>query len=365
MTAREPPVADLLEGSPPLYAERTHPGCRRVKPNVMRSRLLVTAFVGALGVVATFTALAWACTPQAYIDIPGASGPPGTSVSVTGRGFVAAPVEITWSGGGVLGTATGPDFAVTVKIPEAAPGVYYITATARDTASGVTGHATRAFEVVAPPAPTVVEAPGGPRRRRSRRLELETSGATRPAPSATRGERGLRADTPTAQTAEVAAPVAATSRPKRGRGPGRSHERRQARGGPREHRGSRALYSATRAARAVRLRQAVRGRPAGDPRRRAPRVGAAPGTGSVPADDGPGWPLAAALALLGYGVLTLLTVAAPRVACAVAARRPGATELPVDEVVLPDDLLERLGAVLEGAAGEAPGRTEEERPLNV
>ena len=328
----------------------------------MRRRFLVTAFAGALGVVATFTALAWACTPQAYIDIPGASGPAGTSVTIAGRGFVAAPVEITWSGGDtVLGTATGPDFAVTVQIPEAAPGVYYISATGRDTGSGVIGHATRAFEVVAPPAPTVVAAPAAPAPVAT--AHLQTSGATRPAPSATRGERGRRANTRTPQRAKAAAPVAATSRGSAVAGPV-----------ARTAAGERAVARASTAARersapATRAPQAVRrDRPyvAAPPAARAAARPAwvRPGERERPADDRPGWPLVAALALLSYGVLTLLTVTAPRVAWALTARR-GDTELPVDEVVLPDDLLERLGAVLEEAAGEAADRAEDAHPLNV
>ena len=327
----------------------------------MRRRFMVTAFVGALGVVASFAALAWACTPQAYIEVPSASGPAGTSVTVTGRGFVAAPVEITWSGGGVLGAATGPDFAVTVQIPAAAPGVYYISATARDTASGVIGHATRAFEVLAPPAPTAVEAPAA--QAPAAAAELETSGATRPS-SATRGERGRRPNARPAQAAEAAAPVTATSRASAVADPvARTRDGQRAVTGSRTA-GRERSAPATRAPRAV--------------RRDRPDAAASPATGVAahpaswraaaqarPAGDGPGWPIAAALALLAYGVLTLMAIAAPRVARALAARRRIATEPPLDEIVLPDDLLERLGAVLDEAADEAAGRTESERPLNV
>ena len=323
----------------------------------MRSRFLVTAFVGALGVVASFAALAWACTPQAYIDVDGASGPAGTSVTVTGRAFIAAPVEITWSGGGVLATANGPDFSVTVQIPEAAPGVYYISATGRDAASGVVGRATRAFEVVAPPAPSVVETPAVQAPPQAARLE--TSGATRPRSSVTRGERARRANARTSQAAEAAAPVIARS--------GRSEAADPvARTGV----GERAVTATSTAGRersapaTGATRTDLRGRPdlAGTPATRvAPSApGAVASERTPPADGGPGWPVIAALALLGCGVLAFLTVTAPRAARALAARRRDG-EPAVDEVVLPDDLLERLEAVL----GEAPDRTEDERPVNV
>ena len=323
----------------------------------MRRRLLVTAFVGALGVVASFAALAWACTPQAYIDVGGASGPAGTAVNITGRGFVAAPVEITWSGGGVLGTATGPDFSVTVQIPAAAPGVYYITATARDSASGVVGRATRAFEVVAPPAPTVVETPAAQAPPAS--AHLETSGATRPRSSVTRGERAGRANARTTRAAEAAAPVTATSERSAGADPiARMADRERA---------------VTRARSAGRERSApatgttrtvLRGRPDAAATPATPVASNATGVlapeRAPSADDGPGWALIAALALLGCGALIFLTGIAPRAVRALAARRRDA-EPAVDEVVLPDDLRERLEAVLD----EAAERAEDERPLNV
>jgi hypothetical protein len=328
----------------------------------MRRCFLVTALLGALGVVATFAALAYACTPQAYIDIPGASGPAGTSVTITGRAFVAAPVEITWSGGGVLGTATGPDFTVTVQIPEAAPGVYYISAMGRDTASGVIGRATRAFEVVAPPAPTVVETPAA--QAPVATAQLETSGATRPRSSATRGERGQRADARTPQKAEAAAPVAETPRTSVVADP-------VARAGGRERTATRAsTASRERSAPATRTPPAVRrdrpyvaAPPAGGPA--APPAEARAAERKPAADAGPGWLPVAGLALLGCGVLALLMATASRVARVLAARRRVATEPPVDEVVLPDDLLERLDAVLDEVADEAAGRAEHERRLEV
>ena len=93
--------------------------------------------------------VAFACTyvPHVYSTSP-ESGAPGTDVTVTGQAISAkGPVDIRWNGlqGPVLGVAK-PDaagnFSVTVKVPEASPGVYFLVAVAGD--SGVARHV---FEV--------------------------------------------------------------------------------------------------------------------------------------------------------------------------------------------------------------------------
>lgn len=78
-----------------------------------------------------------------------------------GDGFVAGPVEITWSGGGVLATATEPSFSASANVPSSSPGIYYIKATARDANGTVVGSASRAFQVTDPaPAPSATPQPG-------------------------------------------------------------------------------------------------------------------------------------------------------------------------------------------------------------
>lgn len=116
-----------------------------------RRVLLVT--VGALGLLLAGAGLAWACTPQADINVSSASGEAGSSVMVSGAQFESGPLEINWEGVRPLGLAEGPGFTETVRIPDAEPGTYTIVAE-----QGV--HSARArFEVVAERTPSE---PGDP-----------------------------------------------------------------------------------------------------------------------------------------------------------------------------------------------------------
>jgi len=80
---------------------------------------------------------AWACTPQAHMQIiPPAFGPAGTQVAVTGgTAYGSAPVEVRWNSpdGPVLAsvqslTATQGVFHAQVTIPVVSPDVYYLVA---------------------------------------------------------------------------------------------------------------------------------------------------------------------------------------------------------------------------------------------
>lgn len=88
--------------------------------------------VAALAVVIAAAGTAWACTPSAYIMSDPSSGAAGSSATISGRYFYAEPVQLRWNttSGPVLAQSSGPDFVVSVKIPDVAPGVYYIVATA-------------------------------------------------------------------------------------------------------------------------------------------------------------------------------------------------------------------------------------------
>ncbi len=95
------------------------------------SRNLLLGLLGALALTTAFAGLAWACTPQARIKLSTASvSTEGTTITVTGTQFVPAPVEIRLDTGAKLATVTGPSFVVDVKIPKAAPGTYFLRATA-------------------------------------------------------------------------------------------------------------------------------------------------------------------------------------------------------------------------------------------
>ncbi|HEV2758599.1 MAG TPA: IPT/TIG domain-containing protein [Acidimicrobiales bacterium] len=86
---------------------------------------LLTALVAAL--VLVWSAPAWA-DPE--LRLSPAAGATGSEVTVTGTGFDAAAVEIRWGSrsGPVLGTAQGPDFTVTVEVPDSPPNSYPVVA---------------------------------------------------------------------------------------------------------------------------------------------------------------------------------------------------------------------------------------------
>jgi len=125
----------------------------------LRRIWLVTCCLLAPLVVAV--GVAWACTPQANINVEPQAALAGSAVTVEGSNFVRdRPVEIRWSTGEgspaewpLLATARGPDFSSEVTIPNAPPGNYYLVALARDDAGDVVGQAVASFRVK--PAPGI------------------------------------------------------------------------------------------------------------------------------------------------------------------------------------------------------------------
>lgn len=80
--------------------------------------------------------MAWACTPNAVVTpLTPQSGHAGTSVTVTGDTFSNGVVDVHWGSatGHLLGSTTGPNFSVTVRIPDARPGIYAVVAVDRQT----------------------------------------------------------------------------------------------------------------------------------------------------------------------------------------------------------------------------------------
>ena len=132
---------------------------------------ILAAAAGMLTLASAVAALSWACTPSAYIGTNPSSGPPGSTVVVSGQGFVPRTVQITVNGA-VVATATGPSFSVPVKVPATASGVVYFGATSRSAEGAVLGGASRAFRVTAP----AVAAPGGSPAATPQRSALTTSG---------------------------------------------------------------------------------------------------------------------------------------------------------------------------------------------
>lgn len=115
-------------------------------------RRVVAALAAVAGLLVGGATLAWACTAQAHITLSPPSGPSGETITVYGGSFVDdGPVEIRWdgSGGPLLARATGPNFAVSVTIPDVPADVYTIVAYGYDSRGYVQGSPSESFEVTA------------------------------------------------------------------------------------------------------------------------------------------------------------------------------------------------------------------------
>ena len=110
---------------------------------------LLIALVAAL--VPLWSAPAWA-DPE--LRLSPAAGAAGSEVTVTGTGFDAAQVEIRWGSrsGPVLGTAQGPDFTVTVEVPDSPPNSYPVVAVITDGNTVTTSNASFQLTPAAEPA---------------------------------------------------------------------------------------------------------------------------------------------------------------------------------------------------------------------
>lgn len=126
----------------------------------MRRRQWVLVASAVSAAMLTSVALAWACRPEAAIQIFPKSGPVGTEVTVIGEAFMADTVELRWDSvtGELLGTAQGPKFKTRVTIPEATLGEHTILAFHTKSAQGqdvptVLGFSRQQFLVTAAPSP--------------------------------------------------------------------------------------------------------------------------------------------------------------------------------------------------------------------
>lgn len=279
---------------------------------IRKHRALITS-IGVLAALASFAALAWACTPQARLTTAGpSSGPAGSSVTLTGTQFVngdVGNVEITWSasgGGGkvALGTATGPDFSTTVTVPDAPPGIYYFTATstARDASGNPVGSASRAFDLTAA-APPAEAPPASATPQPDATAPPSSRTTTGRERAARRGDGGERQSGPSRKAAPRAGAtpnvttrsgvrvfegsVAGASRSERSSAPGTSNAK---------ERGD----SAKTAAKSTRSDRAPSSRNASD----LPSLTSS--AGSTALDDGPGSQLGIGVALLALGLVAPL-----------------------------------------------------------
>lgn len=182
-----------------------------------RVRLSLSSLFAALAVAVGATAVAWACTPQAiiYLD-PSSSGQAGSTITVTGKAFIPGSVEVRMGSGRPLATATGPDFSVSVRIPAAKPGVYYVKAVAYRPDGTIAGEASRALRVKAPAPerePAVPTQQPAPRRERTQATPKQPAIDDQPAaPVETPAPAPADAEPAGADPVTAAAPVAETAK---------------------------------------------------------------------------------------------------------------------------------------------------------
>lgn len=126
-------------------------------------RVLLT-LTGMVGMMLATAAVAWACSPNAYITLSASQGPAGDEITVEGKAFEDGPVRVYWEPNGeLLHETSGPDFEVPVTIPEDADeGVGLITAygftdSVEDDPSG---YDPSAFTVTGPPVESADPEPG-------------------------------------------------------------------------------------------------------------------------------------------------------------------------------------------------------------
>ncbi|MFN2503023.1 MAG: hypothetical protein ABR540_02105, partial [Acidimicrobiales bacterium] len=123
----------------------------------VRKSIVVSA-IGAGAALLLVASSAWACLGNEVsptISFFPNQGLPGSTVTVSGKAWSPAPVEIRWRGAGgpVLASEYGREFSVAVAVPEAAAGVYEIVAVQGAVAKSAP------FRVVAAAAPA--ESPSG------------------------------------------------------------------------------------------------------------------------------------------------------------------------------------------------------------
>lgn len=127
----------------------------------MKNNPAALVISGVLAVVLGVASLAWACTPQAYIDSSPAEGVSGATITVTGDVWKdGQPVQVYWrdTSGPLLGTGIGPTFSIEVTIPQSEPDTYMLVGVVRNDEGLVEHQKSKAFTVVAEEAP---EEPGG------------------------------------------------------------------------------------------------------------------------------------------------------------------------------------------------------------
>src|SRR4051794_7645607 len=177
-----------------------------------RARLVWLSVVVLAAAGLGVAALAWACTPQAYISLSPSSGPPGTVVTVTGSRFVAdGRVELRLNSvdSAPVATATGPSFSVQVTIPQdVQPGAtVLIGATGYDQDGQAVSQPATGYRVAGPAAAAPAPAPATTAPAARPAPKQATAPATTSAPHATTPQHRPAAVAPSRHAPARAAPA--------------------------------------------------------------------------------------------------------------------------------------------------------------
>lgn len=126
-----------------------------------RTRRIWFSTVAVVAGCLSLAALAWACTPEATLQMTASSGAPGTPLTFTGSRFANGPVQIRMDSttSAPIATATGPSFSVTITVPNTTPGYHVFGAVGEDSSGNVTGESSVAFKVTGSAAPAPPTAP--------------------------------------------------------------------------------------------------------------------------------------------------------------------------------------------------------------
>ena len=125
---------------------------RSIRSRRIASLLYAAAAIAVATLIANY-AVVFACSWNATLGgVNPNSAPPGARVTVSGNAFAAGPVDVRWGTdtGPVLAHTAGPDFAVDMTVPGAAPAWYYIIVTGYNPDGSVAARRSATFHVTAP-----------------------------------------------------------------------------------------------------------------------------------------------------------------------------------------------------------------------
>ena len=119
----------------------------------MRQRAGWTVLAIAGASVVVLAGAGWACTVWSSVVIEQRSAPPGSEIAVTGRTFGdgVTSIHLDSPDGAIVGTASTSNFDLSVRVPDAEPGIHYLVAVGHDKQGTVVGQASAALEITSAP----------------------------------------------------------------------------------------------------------------------------------------------------------------------------------------------------------------------